>query len=304
MITGAQVSQQDSTIRPPGTLVLPPHEKLSARRGFLILSVALSFSYAVFNSMYLGRPEKRVTWETVCLAVALTLIFSAYEYLRHKSSVASFATQGKVVFSASRKMTILSLVSVGVILLFVTSNPAPHVYAAALDARLKSLTASPNALDPSNIGKIISAVNAASESGLKLRPKVLDAASSTVLEASLQDSSVWSSALGVMAYRSTQSRAETSDLNKRECFASPVTDEIRVFVDESHFAGCSERLDSVSWKDVVFENGTIIYSGGPTKLEDVQFKNCRFAIDYTPRGQELAKALAASDRVTVDLSNR
>lgn len=268
------------------------------------MSVALSFSYAVFNSMYLGRPEKRITWETVCLGFALTAIFSAYEHLRPKFSAIRFAAEGRFAVSAHRKMTALSLISVGIILLFATSNPAPHVYAAAVDVRLKSLTTSPNALDPSNVGKIISAVNAASQGGLKLRPKLLDAASTTVLEASQRDSSVWSSALGIMAYRSTQNRPEQSALNIKPCFKAPGGSVIRVMVDESHFAGCAEELDGIAWKNVLFENGTVIYRGGPTKLEGVQFKDCQFAIDYTPRGQELAKALVTSNVVTIDLSNQ
>jgi hypothetical protein len=303
MIAGVQLSEQKLPTPPGAQSVASAHEPFATRRRFQLLSVVLSFSYAVFNSIYLGRPEKRVTWETVCLAIALTLIYSAYEHVRSTFSEKDSAAEGKFAFSANRKMTVLSLVSVGIILLFANLNPAPHVYAAALDVRLKSLTTSPNVLDPSNIGKIIGAVNAASESGLKLRPKLVDAASTTVLEASRTDSSVWSAALGIVGYRSTQSRPDTSYLTRKSCFPAPDTSVIELSVEESHLLGCSEELDGIAWKNVLFEDSTVIYRGGSTKLDGVYFKNCRFVIDYTPRGQELAKALASSDSVTIDLSN-
>jgi hypothetical protein len=303
MTTGAQIPQEESTIRQPARSVLVPRNTLTTRRGLQLAAVALTFSYAVFNSIYLRRSEKTVTWETVYLGLGLILIFWAYQYFRSKSSVVSLATQRTSEFSQNPKLTVLSLASVGIIFLFATTNPAPHVYAAALDLRLKSLTTSPDALDRENVGKIISAVRAASESGLRLRPQLVDAASSTVVEASQRDSSVWPSALRIMAYRSTQNRAETSDLTRSSCFTPSVNGKMRVSIEDSSITGCPQALDTFTWKNVVFENAIVTYHGGPTKLESVQFKNCRFVIDYSPRGQELAKALVTSQIVTIDLSD-
>jgi hypothetical protein len=303
MLKSAQLPQAGTSTPTPATSTSPPHEQITTRRALLFLSVALSFSYAVFNSIYLGRPEKRVTWETVFLGFALTVIFSAYEYFRANLSETSFAAEWMPRLSESRKMVALSLASLGIILVFASSNPAPHVYAAALDWRLKSLTRSPRALDPGNVDKIISAVTAASESGLKIHPKVLDAATNTVVEAAQLDSSVWPSALGIMAYRSSQNPAVKSTLTTKTCFPASDSSKITMRFAKLSIVGCPQQLDGIGWSDVAFENSTIIYRGGATKLERVEFKNCRFAIDYTPRGQELAKALASSNVVTINLAD-
>jgi hypothetical protein len=63
--------------------------------------------------------------------------------------------------------------------------------------------------------------------------------------------------------------------------------------------GCSQELDHIAWNDVVFENIIVIYHGGSTILNHVQFKNCEFSVDYTPAGQKLVQSLMASNTVTI-----
>ncbi len=57
-------------------------------------------------------------------------------------------------------------------------------------------------------------------------------------------------------------------------------------------------IDNYWIKNVVFRNATIVYRGGPVRLENVYFVNCRFDFTLVPDGRNLAERLLASASVT------
>src|SRR5271170_601009 len=58
----------------------------ATRRRYLLRTILVAFLYGVFNALALGRPEGRVTWETLSLLAALTVGFTAFYYLRTQAS--------------------------------------------------------------------------------------------------------------------------------------------------------------------------------------------------------------------------
>jgi hypothetical protein len=287
------------------------YEDHRARLLHQVLTVVISFAYGIFNALVLKRPENRITWETVCIAFSVTAVLSAVYCVRARTSELKVTSTEAVRDPVSQdavwgfnRLVYAGLGSVLLVMLFIARPPANRVYAAALDFRLRSLIASPNASDPENIGKMVAALKAASGSGLRIKPGLVDAASSRVADASLRDPSLWHSTLGIMGYRSTQTDVANRDLNKTSCINNGDTSSIHTAVSYSQIDNCSQVLDGVEWNGVVFQDVVVIYHGGPTKLKDNQFKNCHFFVDYSPAGQELVKALAASSSVTIDLSNQ
>jgi hypothetical protein len=60
-------------------------------------------------------------------------------------------------------------------------------------------------------------------------------------------------------------------------------------------------LDGFWLDNVVFENATIIYHGGPVILQNVQFVNCRFQVRKSPQSEQLIEA-AIKEPVNVAIS--
>jgi hypothetical protein len=63
--------------------------------------------------------------------------------------------------------------------------------------------------------------------------------------------------------------------------------------------GGTISLDGVSWKNVVFRNSTIKYSGGFLQLDNVQFEGCRFEMPISKPAIELGQKMLASNTVTL-----
>jgi len=54
----------------------------------------------------------------------------------------------------------------------------------------------------------------------------------------------------------------------------------------SRFSGGTQKLDGISWANVIFENMHIVYKGGPVQLRNVRFVNCTFDVSESPRGDQ------------------
>jgi hypothetical protein len=280
---------------------------LKARRRFQIWTILIAFTYGVFNSFALGRPEKRVTWETLGMVFFLTATFSAYYCLRSRTSPGTskvkftYAHVGEV-FRQNRRIFELGLASlVALLALFLASRlPNSRVQAAGIDMRLNRALFSPNPFDPNAINEITTLFQTATTERVSINPRLLRVAGMKVEEASRENPSAWPAALAFLRYRSSLSNA-TSSNEQGGCFRSPETG-LTAGVADLTIVNCpAQELDHLWWRNVVFENVTVIYHGGPTLLQNVQFKHCQFNLDYGPGSLELAKALAASNTVTVKL---
>jgi len=71
----------------------------------------------------------------------------------------------------------------------------------------------------------------------------------------------------------------------------------------AHFQNATVRLDRGIFKDCLFENVTVIYKGGSVELKNVQFENCRFEIDLSPKAKTLTQELVASTTPSITISS-
>jgi len=267
----------------------------------------IAFAYGLFNSLGLGRSEKQVTWETLGVAFFLTVAFSAFYCLRKSTStetskvIFKYAHLGEV-FRQNRKIFEVGLASLVVLLALSLAIHLPNsrVQAAGIGMQLRRALSSPDPSDPNTIKEITTAFRMATADRVSINPKLANVAGKRVVEASRENPDAWSAALAFMSYRSTLNQ-EMSSLKKGTCIKVGDVSGIAVHVSESVLANCSQELDHVAWKNVVFENVTVVYHGSPTVLENVQFKNCQFSLDYTLSGQALAKSLAVSNNLTITL---
>ena len=175
-----------------------------------------------------------------------------------------------------------------------------------IDLRLKQAVSSPSAFDTKTLDRFANAMQTALAKQVPVDPGLLDAAGKRFLEASGENSAAWQPAMNVLNYKSSIGSIQYADaraLPKSNCMGVPTSGGMGLAVSDSRFMGCFQELDHVEWKDVTFLDATIIYRGGPVKLENVQFKDCRFLIDYSAAGRELGKTLLSSTQVNISLPN-
>jgi hypothetical protein len=55
-------------------------------------------------------------------------------------------------------------------------------------------------------------------------------------------------------------------------------------------------IDYFELRNVVFRNATIIYHGGPMRMEDVKFIDCHFVVANLPTGNQLLRAAALEEK--------
>jgi hypothetical protein len=90
-----------------------------------------------------------------------------------------------------------------------------------------------------------------------------------------------------------------------ECFISSPELGQRISVVGVGFEDCTQHLDPIAradrphpiFRDILFKNVTIIYSGGPVTLENIYFENCTFQLESTKPGELLAKTFLAQNGV-------
>jgi len=280
---------------------------LEARRRFQVWTMLVAFAYGIFNSIVLRRTEKQVTWETLGAVVFLTSAFSAFYCLQ--KNAATKASKGRFtyahlsdVFHQNRRMLEVGLASTVVVLLInvVSRFPNSRVQAASVDIRL-SRAFSRNQFDTRAINEVAAIFQTAAVDRLFISPRLVTVAGRK-LEGHQENPDAWPAWLALLSYRSG-SEKETAAYPPRECI-SLVNDGVPgvpTLFDHVKIIHCTQVIDRVEWKDVLFEDSTIVYHGGPVKLQNVQFKRCQFNFDYTPESQELAKALTTPDSVTITI---
>jgi|HubBroStandDraft_6_1064221.scaffolds.fasta_scaffold23839_1 hypothetical protein len=269
-----------------------------ARRQFLIGTILVSFGYALFNALLLGRPEKRITWETMSLVILLTLGFSAVYCLRERASEAISSINLRDVLRRYALTFEFGAASVAVLLVFavLARTPTSRVQAAGYDMRLVRAVYSTIASDHKAFGELTDIFETATTDRVALNPRLVNLAANKVKKAYQGDSDAWPAALAFLNYRSTQSRG-----NLPYAQGSCLQSKGMLVADLTLVCPSGQQLDGLFWKNVQFKDTTIIYHGGPTSLQNVQFVNCQFRMDYAPEAIELAKAITQSDTVTIKI---
>jgi hypothetical protein len=65
----------------------------------------------------------------------------------------------------------------------------------------------------------------------------------------------------------------------------------RTYVVDVSVVGCQQDLDHIIWIHTHFKNATVRYHGGPLRLADVTFENCKFDFGDEPQSREALNAL-------------
>ncbi len=276
---------------------------LETRRRFQVWTILAAFAYGLFNSLALGRPEKQVTWETlglVCfLTVASSALYSFEKISATESSKAnlSYAHLGEM-FRQNRMLFDAGLAATAILLcgyLAARQFPSSRVLAAGMDMRLSRTIFSPKPFDENKVNELTTIFNTAKTDRVSIDPRLVKVAGKKVVEASRDNPRTWPATLALLNYSSSLNRGPSS-YPQSPCFVGLGG------VQNITIIGCpNQTLEHTVWKDVVFENSTIVYHGGRLTLDNVRFKNCEFDLDYSPESQELAKALTTSDTVTLTL---
>lgn len=61
-------------------------------------------------------------------------------------------------------------------------------------------------------------------------------------------------------------------------------------------------LDGMRMRQIVIENATVVYDGGPTELRSVYFVNCKFQINQKPTGVQFARQVLNTATATLSAS--
>ena len=280
----------------------------AARRRYQIRTIVVAFLYGVFNSLALGRPEARVTWETLSLIGVLTVAFTVFYCLRKQASTKYKALRANFrEFLQERGLLELGLVSAIILVCvsLVKYLPSNKVEAFSLNSQLRAI-ASPGRLSSLDARSLGAVFQKATERGLRLNPQLVTTANDRLLNESRSNPDAWSAALDALSYRSGLNiEASTSFPQKEGCFVRPPADGITVTIERLTIVGCDgQALDGLQLKDMRFKDSTIVYHGGPAVLQNVEFENCRFILDYSPGARKLARALTESQNVTITLPGR
>jgi hypothetical protein len=175
------------------------------------------------------------------------------------------------------------------------------IWSLAVETQLRRSLSSPHRFDLENIRKVVAIMQAATADHVSINPGLVNVASKNFVDASNTNPDAWKAALALMSYRTTLNGESPVSLRPRTCIDVENVSGIAVHVSDSYLGNCTQVLDHSEWKNVLFENATIVYHGGPTALENVRFKNCQFSLDYTIPGQQLGQTLIASNSVTITL---
>ena len=68
--------------------------------------------------------------------------------------------------------------------------------------------------------------------------------------------------------------------------------------------GAAFILDGMHLKNVVLQNVTVVYQGGPVILENIYFVGCTFAINQSAASRELSATLLKPSPVSFTTSNK
>jgi hypothetical protein len=259
----------------------------------------IAFGYGVFNSVGLGRSEQQVTWETMGLICLLTIGFSTVYCFRTEARDVSSSGQVSGFFQ-NRKVLAVGLASIVVLMAVSLASQTNTVQAAVTNIRFKQALSSPYLPDSNSINKIVNIARTAASSHVPINPDLVNVAGKKFLEASKTNPNAWQGTLALATYNSSLAK-ESPPLPMTSCLRASSLDGITATLLDSRLSNCTQELDHIAWKNVVFESVTIVYHGGPTALENVRFENCQFSLDNTPRGRLLAQSLLTANPVTINL---
>lgn len=168
-----------------------------------------------------------------------------------------------------------------------------------------------NPQNPDSAQRVKDALAEAQKTRIKIPQAAIREVGQKLVEASNASPQAWDAALELISYRS--STLNTSNIGAellfdvpsgKACLASKDGGQAAVVANETLTSknGCTVDLSvSALWRNVVFRNMTIVYSGKPTILENVWFINCTFRMQPSPPARELGQVLLASNAATVKL---
>lgn len=240
-----------------------------ARWCLYVGSIVAAFGYGVINSLVLGRPESRITWETLGLLCAMVLGLTMV-YCARKERRAS-EEDSDAIFKGNRFT--LAFAAATALMLLLTIRPGRRLDASRTSYKLISIRV---------------AVQEAQTLGVVLPSSQLAKYKSTLRQTSPSSAEFFSSVAAVINYQSwlNQKDGLAPDPAKvsRPCM---LTNEgsIRSYgnaIIGMPVSNCVVDLDTQLFSDVTFKDAVVRYHGGPVQLSNVTFVNCRFILNLPP----------------------
>jgi hypothetical protein len=228
-------------------------------------SILIAFGYGIINNMLLGRPEDRVTWET--LAVLCIAVFSFTVFYCARNESIQNEREEKV---RSWRIGLLPIfVGASAVALVLSAQTGPTLLMYRFNDRLIAMKET---------------VQDAEARDTVLSSSQLAQYKRTVRTVPTSTTEYWATVAAIINYQShlNQMNGLAPDPAKiaKPCFAPSVSNVAFIGV---QFNSCVVYLGANQYHDVLFQNSVIHYDGRPISLTDVTFINCRFVLELTER---------------------
>lgn len=239
------------------------------RTRLYVWSIAAAFGYGVVNNLVLGRPEGRVTWETLGL---LCVIFFGVT-LRYCIPTATKRQK------ARSDRSLLVGAAIGVVLLVILS-----VYILGGPQSFRYVYTPPKPTETSELSNIRATVQMAEAQRTILPPSQIAKYKDTLRAMSPSVGQYWATAAAIINYQSlvNQVNHQAPDPTQvaKPCYLENARN--NVFRNDD-FADCVFVLDNETLEHTTLRDSVVIYHGGSVTLADAKFVNCRFVLDFTDR---------------------
>jgi hypothetical protein len=234
-----------------------------ARWRLYVGSIVIAFGYGVVNSLLLGRPEDRVTWETLGLLCATVFVFTTF-YCTQKQPV---AVEPESQLPHRREWLGLAVAGATAIILSLSLRPRTYMYR------------------PSHkLASIRETLQAAEDQGTVLPSAQLAKYKGTIRATPSSTAEYWTTIAAIINYQSSldQKSGGVPDPSK---VAQPCITQnfIHNRFSGVPFSACVVSLDTNVFENVTFRDSVIEYRGGPVSLTNVSFINCRFVLKLPTR---------------------
>jgi hypothetical protein len=170
-----------------------------------------------------------------------------------------------------------------------------------LNESLRGASAQPTSNE--SIAQVEKIIDTAEERKIAIPLQTVSQVGQSFVDASKNNQASWKAVVKLMNYRSDLNESTVDpSIRSAGCVGGLETETGKTIqISSSLLSNCTQVLDHAIWKDVFFENVTVVYHDGPVTLENVHFKNCQFSIVNTANSQEFAKSILTSDSVSATL---
>jgi hypothetical protein len=262
-----------------------------ARWHLYVSSIVIAFGYGVVNNLLLGRPEDRVTWETLGLLCATVSALTIFYCTRTEEKMAERESDART----RRDWLVPVFAGAAVVIAGLFLRPRLYKY---------------QFTGAENLATIRATVQTAEAKGTVLPSPQIAEYRREIRATPSSAAEYWTTVAAIVNYQSlvNQLSGQAPDPAKvaKRCgeFGQNAYDNRFL---GGRYPDCVVYLDSNTFENVIFQDSVIHYRGGPVSLSGVTFINCRFLLELTaqpttPVQKNLLLAmLDSSDQKTIQI---